>query len=304
MTAQYSENARNCPVLKLFGPFGQKIDFDTCLVARMVLHPLMGAFLLLAAAFFLLLDGLATRPQLSLPLSIWLWGTTLLLHVGFRAVLDALWAHGQARFGFGRIYQPVLVHIAFVFDVLQFNSQIVLATGHSFDAVFDLWNTLYGYAIIVLGEAFYFTFVTPVLIQRLEAARAAPASDPKPGPGSEPAAAREISVGGERVAIDSLLVLKSRAHHVDIVGDGGALRLRARLIDLVNQMAPGDGVLAHRSHWVARRAIAGFIPGRGAQTDQLVLITGERLKVAGPRREAVRDWARVHRPELLRDAVR
>ena len=296
MSRQRAKTDEDCLVLKQYGPFGQKVDTDLCALRGMLSQPRMAAFLVLIAAAFVLLDALAFGDRLSLVTQLFLWSSTLSLHVVFRMGLALGWAALQRRFGAGRIYQPVLTHLAFALDSAQFNLQLMAFTGASLAQVYDPGKTLIGYALMMIFELFFFTFVRPILLQN-----AAPHAPAPPAAAAPPG--RQLSVGGARVPVDTLLVLKSQAHHIDVVHDGGALRLRARLSDVVNQTAPEDGVLAHRSHWVARRAIAGLDRGSGNGSDTLLLVTGERLPVARPRRAAVRDWAREHLPQRQGDAA-
>jgi len=53
-----------------------------------------------------------------------------------------------------------------------------------------------------------------------------------------------------------ILRLSSKDHFVDVVGSDDRHRLRMRLSDAVDEMDPVEGYCTHRSHWVAREAVA------------------------------------------------
>jgi hypothetical protein len=297
MNAQDDEKAQTFPRLEYYGPLGKKGNLDTGVMLRMAAQPRFAGFVLLAGTVLVLLDALAIRDELNLAATLWLWSTTLALHVLFRVAINLGWAAGQRRFGFWRIYQPLLTHMALALDGLQFSVQHALLTGTPWRNAFDARKMLVGYGIFVTFELFFFVYVRPDLEDR---ARAAADSSVSAHEAAQPAPARQVSLGGELVPVDTLITIRSRAHYVDVVHDGGALTRRARLIDLINQTEPPDGVHAHRSHWVARRAIAAILSESGGMPEALVLTNGERMAVARPRREAVLEWLREHRPELVR----
>ncbi|MEO0938698.1 MAG: LytTR family DNA-binding domain-containing protein [Pseudomonadota bacterium] len=53
-----------------------------------------------------------------------------------------------------------------------------------------------------------------------------------------------------------ILRLEAEGHYVLVVTGAGVERLRMRLTDAIREMDPVEGYCTHRSHWVARSAIA------------------------------------------------
>ncbi|MEM6727570.1 MAG: LytTR family DNA-binding domain-containing protein, partial [Pseudomonadota bacterium] len=51
--------------------------------------------------------------------------------------------------------------------------------------------------------------------------------------------------------------IAARDHFVEVVTEQGSHRIRMRMADAVAEMEGADGMLVHRSHWVARCAIEG-----------------------------------------------
>lgn len=54
-----------------------------------------------------------------------------------------------------------------------------------------------------------------------------------------------------------VLRIAAKDHFVEVVTERGAHRIRMRMADAVAEMDGAEGMLVHRSHWVARRAIEG-----------------------------------------------
>lgn len=72
-------------------------------------------------------------------------------------------------------------------------------------------------------------------------------------PPEPPRLARRLPEGFE----GEVLRITVRDHFVDIVTTSGVHSLRLRFADAVEETEPLEGFCTHRSHWVARRAIAG-----------------------------------------------
>ena len=86
-------------------------------------------------------------------------------------------------------------------------------------------------------------------------------------PGFEPAGYLEAAAAGQftpprltrRLPRDfngSILRLTGRDHFVDVVSSEGSCTIRLRFGDAIDEMDTVTGFCTHRSHWVARRAIA------------------------------------------------
>lgn len=77
----------------------------------------------------------------------------------------------------------------------------------------------------------------------------------------------------------TIIRLSSRDHHVDVVTTDTQETLRMRLIDAIDEMEPVEGYCTHRSHWVAREAIAE-VDRKQPGKIFLVLINGDRVPVS------------------------
>ncbi len=89
----------------------------------------------------------------------------------------------------------------------------------------------------------------------------------------------------------AVLRLSANDHYVQVVTSHGAEVLRLRLSDAIDEMEPVEGYCTHRSHWVARQAIAG-VERENAHKLFLVLTNGDRVPVS-----------RKFRPTLEREGI-
>ena len=76
-----------------------------------------------------------------------------------------------------------------------------------------------------------------------------------------------------------VLRLSASDHHVKVVTVNGRENLRLRLADAIAEMEPVEGFCIHRSHWVARAAIAG-VARENAHKHYIVLSNGDRVPVS------------------------
>lgn len=67
-------------------------------------------------------------------------------------------------------------------------------------------------------------------------------------------------------------------HHVKVVTTEGEFSIRLRFGDAVEEMDPVDGFCTHRSHWVAKQAVAGC--ERENSKTYVRLINGDRVPVS------------------------
>ncbi|WP_339948575.1 LytTR family DNA-binding domain-containing protein [uncultured Albimonas sp.] len=81
--------------------------------------------------------------------------------------------------------------------------------------------------------------------------------------------------------------LSMQDHYVEVVTDRGAELVLLRLGDAIAECAPVEGMQVHRSHWVARRAVAAV--WRDGDRAMLQLTGGERIPVSRGRVPALRE---------------
>lgn len=277
-----SEPTPETPTLLMWDAFGRRLDADVDEILDTLRDPLTLIFHLLAITTFVVLDALSLRAAYGLAATIGIWGIAVPAHTLFFNALNILTAHLQFRFGLGRVYLPVLGLIAYIGTGASFTALLALFGQQSFAAAFDPTLLALGYPLALVFELFYFAFVIPLRDTTL----ALQQTDE-----------RSLLVAGQPVPIADLVLIRSQEHHVQIVKKTAVTRIRARLGDLVDQTAPEDGVLAHRSYWVARSAIVAHAREADRCTS-LTLHDGRQLPVARPRQCEVRAWLEAHLPEV------
>ncbi|MEC9434305.1 MAG: LytTR family DNA-binding domain-containing protein [Pseudomonadota bacterium] len=121
-------------------------------------------------------------------------------------------------------------------------------------------------------------------------ARPAPSAAAGPGviaftPSGRPAARILRRMSHDRRG--PLLRLSMNDHYVEIATEAGREMVLMRLGDAIVETAPEPGLQVHRSHWVARRALASA--ERSGDRVELILTNGERIPVSRGRVAALRD---------------
>jgi len=107
-------------------------------------------------------------------------------------------------------------------------------------------------------------------------------------PRPEPARATPAQAFLERLPEEKrgqILTLSARDHYVDVTTDKGREPVLIRLADAIGQLDGLAGEQVHRSHWVARDAVAG-----SARRDGRLFLTisnGEEIPVSRRYRETV-----------------
>ncbi|MBL4807871.1 MAG: LytTR family transcriptional regulator [Rhodobacteraceae bacterium] len=99
---------------------------------------------------------------------------------------------------------------------------------------------------------------------------------------------RNIRIGSDRFEVSEIVSLHSQDHYVEVITDNTTTLVRARLADFLKELNDSDGILTHRSHWVAKRAIQSIdlINGDGITTYSM-----KKIPIACTRRQMVGEWA-------------
>lgn len=134
--------------------------------------------------------------------------------------------------------------------------------------------------VAVLATAMSVTVIRNVLYPGEAEAEAPPAPRPlAPGPDPVAAAPRLIARLPADLQTRAVQRLSVRDHYVEVyLADGAMHRLLMRFADAVAEMEGVDGFCTHRSHWVARAAVAEARRVKGR--DELILTDGTRIPVS------------------------
>ncbi len=263
------------------------LTITSCEILQTVRLPMVLLFAGLAVFTLVLFDAAQLRHLMAWWQAFGIWIIAVATQIAAYCALLLAWGWGQNRYRAPQVFLPLVGLSAYLLTYSVILVLVTWATGRPAGEMFGPGIFLTGYAFAIISEAIYFAFVLPQLLREVRG-------------GANGGQARAITVAGQRFDIDSLLVLRGQAHYVLIETREGTHRLRGRLSDLVAQTEEGDGVRAHRSYWVSGQAISRLEREDGGDT--IVTIQGERLKVAQPRRLAVRSWMAQHAPDAMGQA--
>ena len=276
--------------LKARDVFLRPLALTTGEILGTLFHPRLLLFLGLVVVTLTLADPGRLLPVMPVWKAVLVWLGAVGIQTTSYAGLALVWARAQDRFGAPVIFLPLIGLMAYTITYATTVLHIYLETGRPFQAIIVPSVALIGYLIALVFETLYFAFVLPVLLRDIREHHADRGPDPDAGQN------RHICIAGLKLPLDDIQTLRSREHFVLISTPDGQRSIRARLGDLVPQTNEADGVLAHRSYWVARHAISHLDQENGC--DVIVTRDGERLKVAQTRQEEVRQWLDRHLPEI------
>lgn len=227
----------------------------------------------LAVGIFSAFDSFGLTGVIGFPILVFVWLVSSVIQVSVYTAVLMFWGILQYRYHLLPLFLPVATAIAFAvnFSLTALHLGLYSAEARAMVLTWPVFAR--GLALALLFELLFLSFVLPVIWRRLERVKDA---------------GHRIVIAGEHFDVDGLVCVRGMEHFVEIVTTDTKHRLRARLGDVVSQLDETDGVLAHRSHWVARGAVNGLVTEDGQ--DFIITTLGERLTVARTRRDEVRSW--------------
>ncbi|WP_223641101.1 LytTR family DNA-binding domain-containing protein [Rhodobacter sp. TJ_12] len=132
--------------------------------------------------------------------------------------------------------------------------------GHTMPSIIELG--LYTFLISLVISTFRHLLAPAAVTQALAARQSVPVAE-----AAEPAGRLCARLEPELRA--PLIRLQVRDHYVDVVTEAGTGSLLMRLADAIAETEGVPGLRVHRSHWVARAAIAGLRRDKGKYVVQM-----------------------------------
>lgn len=258
----------------------------SCEILAAVRQPMVLFFAGLLVLTLVIFDTASLQTYMAWWQATLIWVTAVTVHIILYVAIALAWAWLRLRAPLPRMFLPLCGMSAYLSTYLLTGMLVQWRTGHDWTEILTFKVMLTGYTFALIGEAIYFAFVLPQLLLKLR------------GPVTP---ARSIGVAGQRFDLDEILTLRGQEHYVLVQTPDQTHKLRGRLSDLVSQTQEADGVLAHRSYWVSSQAISRLEYADG--WDALVTVDGERLRVAQPRRGAVRSWVAQYAPHAAVDSL-
>lgn len=178
----------------------------------------------------------------------------------------------------------------------------VYAGGQALDALGWVQFLAFNFVFCMMGELILASFLLrrialEIGLQAHPIAVVSPAEPPEAKRMEAPDRAKQaappspshLEILGQPVALNQIWHLKAEEHYVLLgLRDGTSVLLRGRLADAIAQVPVDAGLQVHRSHWVARAALADLERKRDGW--RLRLHNGTDIPVARNRQTEVRSW--------------
>ncbi len=242
-----------------------------------VMKQVVWFFLMVSRAFPNMTEAMTAALKVTLTrryLALWLIGSVILSVAGPFGTFDTFPFHIRLPYWFLVIsISTITGHFAIRYCSTRFPSKSALRIDLAATALLSVLFTpvLYGLSQLFLapyddpspGLLQLFSYVAPVGLGVYLTRRLFPefidftVSEEEPVP--PPRLARRLPTS----ATLPILRISSDDHLIDVVTADARYRLRLRLGDAVNEMDGVDGFYTHRSHWIARAAVAGVDKSNG-----------------------------------------
>jgi len=220
--------------------------------------------------------------------------SSVVVYLAFSVFLISRIAHAKRRIFTITVFVP-----ANIVTSLWAVRISVYAGGNGLDAVGWAQLLAFNFVFFLVGELILASFllrhiVPETVLQTYPIAMQSPsdlsgAMEDEEGHDKTPAPPQILEVLGKAVLLDQIWHLKAEEHYV-LLGlcDGTSTLLRGRLADAIAQVPPEAGLQVHRSHWVAKSALADL--ERRREGWRLRLHNGTDIPVARNRQTDVRIW--------------
>ena len=217
------------------------LQFTMLEMQRVATSPLPWAALAGAALVLGMVGPFGTYESLRLPARLAYWAAIVVstYFLGFAVVSlleKVIFAKRPGPAGFALIGAMAGVPVALFVWILN---RLVYGT----DVIFLLPLTLYAMAIAAVSSGLIAFFS-----MRLAHA---------PAPAQTTAQRPKLIERLQPRLRGKLLYLSMQDHYVEVVTDKGSELVLMRMSDAVDETAPVEGLQIHRSHWIARDAVAG-----------------------------------------------
>lgn len=219
--------------------------------------------------------GLLNRMPIHVTWVVWVVALScyLVFYVGLLALGSKL---GDEKRPFP-IYLPLVSILALLPAIFIAENLSRILSGTTDPILFD--RLIFDYLSAQSFELVFLRFVLPLV--QTSPADAGPTELKTP---AEPM----LRIGEKHIPVDQILHMSAQEHYVRVTHLHGSTLHRARLSDLIDQTASGDGCQPHRSWWVSRHTMPVLQRHEGRHA--LRLSDGTIVPVARGRLTAVREW--------------
>ncbi len=265
--------------LPVFDAIGRKFHFTIREMRRVSPNRWMIVWDLLAVAILVLGNVHGYRDVLPVPLVAVLWTAMILTVTVFYLGILVLCIKISQRFSGFFIYFPIVGFMAMSITTFLNNFNYSLMTGEIYTFELASSHLLFNLALGLLFETLFMIFVYPKVLADIGTEDVVEEKE---------APSQSITIAGTTFAIDEIYSVSSQDHYVEVTTLKSSTLLRGRLADVIDRLSSVDGLMPHRSHWVARKAVVDMAGNASKKT--LVLATGAEIPVARGRISEVRRW--------------
>jgi hypothetical protein len=264
--------------LPVYDVIGRKFHLTIRQMRHSTPSPWMLVWDLLAVAILVLSNVHSYRDTLSIPLAAVFWIIMILTITVFYLLILYLGMLISKRFSGFFIYFPVVGFIAMTITTFLSNFNYSLMSGEAYTFELASSHLLFNIALGFLFETLFMIFVYPVVLADFDNDEV---EDTVP-------IARSVTIAGTPFMSDEIRSVSSQDHYVEVATKTSKTLLRARLADVVAQLSGDDGIMPHRSYWVARSAVSQMTGN--ANKKALILDTGDEVPIARGRVAEVQVW--------------
>lgn len=265
--------------LPVYDAIGRKFHLTTREMRHSAPSPWMLIWDLLAVAILVLSNVHDYRELLGIPLAAFLWLIMIFTITGFYLLILYLCINLSKRFTGFFIYFPVVGLIAMTITSFLNNFNYALMSGEAYTFELASSHLLFNLLLGFLFETMFMFFVYPVVLQGFDV-----------GDDFEDITSpnRRIVVAGKTFTVDEINYVSAQDHYLEVNTQASSELLRGRLADVVGQLSGVDGMMPHRSYWVARKVVEGIGGKSGAKV--LKLTDGTHIPIARSKVANVQKW--------------
>lgn len=267
--------------LPVYSALGQKSDLSFSLIRCCVLQLSFPLFLFLVVAVLVLFNAHDYTDKLGAGLVTFIWSVSVFALAACYIGILSLFIKLKPFFPRLFVILPIVGFVAMSVNtyLTVFHASLYLPVPITIAEVME--RLPFNLAMGLIFETLFFTYVKPVLEGNAALKMRLP-KDTK----------RMIRVSGEEFLVSDIVLLRSQDHYVEVVTDSEIFTIRARIKDMVEQLWEDEGVMPHRSYWVAWRKISSI--EMSTEFAALTMVDGTVVPVAKGRKAEVEIGVNFH----------
>ena len=263
--------------LPYFDAIGRKSHLTYREMQVVLAHPSTIFFLAATVMILVLFDAHGYQNLMPILSNVILWFICVLTLTGFYVGFTSICIMASRKFSAFFLYFPVIGLTSMTLNTFLTQKVASVLIGEAFLYSQGVEHLPVNLAIGLVFETLFLRFVVPQLIGGAVGEQS-----------HESTATRQITIANKNFRFDQLLHVSSQDHYVQVVTVNSTQLVRARLSDVASQIPKSVGIMPHRSHWVARKAVRNLTGKSGARV--LELVDGTKIPIARSKASSVQKW--------------